>query len=149
MSRTVCRLLSLALILAQAACTAGTSPTTMPAATSHVELDVFSGVPNPTWKLSAADTATLVGAISSLSETSPMSLPTPLGYRGFLVTLDEPESGSAATIRAYLGIVEYQERETKYYADPDKQVERWLLDTARPHIDGKLYDSLLVEIGEQ
>jgi len=137
------------LLLMQAACTPGAGPTVTPAATSHIELDVFSGRPNPTWELSAADTATLIGMINSLAQSPPVDLPTPLGYRGFLVTLDEPQSGSAATIRAYQGIVEYQGRETRTYADTDKQVELWLLATARPHIDGQLYDSLLVEIEAQ
>ncbi len=146
MTRTVCLLLGVAMILAQAACTAGSGQTATPAAASHVELDVFSGLPNPTWELSAADTATLTGMIGSLSPSPPVDLPTPLGYRGFLVSVGEPGSESAATVRAYQGIVEYRGRETKYYTDPDKQVERWLLATARPYIDRQLYDSLLVEI---
>jgi hypothetical protein len=87
--------------------------------------------------------------INGLPQSPPVDLPTPLGYRGFLVTLDEPESGSVATIRAFQGIVEYRGRETKYHADPDKQVERWLLATARPYIDGQLYESVLREAGGQ
>lgn len=146
MTRITYLLLVVALLLMQAACAGDASPTATPAATSHIELDIFSGRPNPTWKLSAAESATLIGMINSLTQSQPVELPTPLGYRGFLVNLDEPESGSAIIIRAYQGIVEYQGREIKYYADPDKQVELWLLATARGHIDGQLYDSLLVEI---
>ena len=149
MRRTACLLLGMALILTQAACAANAGQTATPAATSHVELDVFSGLPNPAWKLSAADTTTLIGMINRLQPSPPVDLPTPLGYRGFLVTLDKPESGSATTIRAYQGIIEYRGRETMYYADPDKQAEQWLLATARPYIDGQLYDSLLAEIEEQ
>jgi len=139
----------MALILTQSACTANTNQTATPAATSHVELDIFSGRPNPTWELSTADTATLTEMIGSLPSSPPADLPTPLGYRGFLMTLDEPESGSVTRIRACQGIVEYQGREIKYYTDPGKQVERWLMGTARPYIDSQLYDSLLVEIEEQ
>jgi hypothetical protein len=146
MRRSACLVLVLALILIQAACTADTGQTATPAAASHIELDIFSGRPNPTWELSVADTATLIGMIDSLQPSPPVDLPTPLGYRGFLVNVDEPESGSVARIRAYQGIVEYRSRETKYYADLDKQVERWLLATARTYIDSQLYDSLLIEI---
>ena len=146
MTRTACLLLGMTLLLAQAACTAGTNPTATPAATSHVELDIFSGLPNPTWELPAADTAALTRMIGGLTQSSAVDLPSPLGYRGFVVSVDEPESGSAATIVAYQGIVEYRGHETKCYADPDKLVERWLLATARPYIDSQLYDSLLVEI---
>ena len=149
MTRIACLLLGIALLLMQAACTADTGKTPTPNATSHVELDIFSGLPNPTWELSAIDTATLTGMIDSLQPSPPVDLPTPLGYRGFLVTLDEPESGSIATIRAFQGIVEYRGGETKYYADPDKQLECWLLVTARPYIDGQLYESVLRETGGQ
>jgi len=149
MTRSACLLLGMALLLMQAACTADTIKTVTPTATSHVELDIFSGLPNPTWELSTIDTATLTDMIDSLQPSPPVDLPTPLGYRGFLVTLDEPESGSVATIRAFQGIVEYRGRVTKYHADPDKQVERWLLATARPYIDGQLYESVLREAGGQ
>ena len=149
MRKNTCLLLGVALIVSQVACTADTSQTKTPAATSHIELDIFSGRPNPAWDLSAADTATLTGMIGSLPPSSPVYLPTPLGYRGFLVSVSEPELRPVATMRAYQGVVEYQGYETRYYADPDKQVERWLLATARPHIDRQLYDSLLAEIGEQ
>ena len=149
MRKNTCLLLGVALILSQVACTANTGQTTTPAATSHIELDIFSGRPNPTWDLSAADTATLTGIIGSLPPSSPVDLPTPLGYRGFLVSVSEPELRPVVTMRAYQGVVEYQGYETRYYADPDKQVERWLLATARPQIDTQLYDSLLAEIGEQ
>ena len=149
MRRTAGLLLGMALILTQAACAANAGQTATPAAISHVELDVFSGLPNPVWELSAADTTTLREMIGNLPSSPPVDLPTPLGYRGFLVTLDEPGSGSATTIRAYQGIVEYQERETSYYADPGKQVELWLLAIAQSRIDSQLYDSLLAEIEEQ
>jgi len=149
MTKIIYLLLSLALLLSPAACTPNTVSTATPAPTSHVELDVFSGLPNPTWDLSAADTATLLGIISALHASPPVDLPTPLGYRGFVIAVDAPGSGSRATIRAYHGIVEYHGLETNYYSDPDKQVERWLLSTAQPHIDSELYNSLLQEIGEQ
>jgi len=147
-------LLASTLAFTQVACTPGGSPgagsvaamagTVSPA---HVELDVFSGLPNPTWELSAADTATLMDMIEALPSTSPVDLPNPLGYRGFLVSLTAPESGSTGTIRAFQGVVEYLAGEMRYYADPGRQTERWLLTTARTHIEEELYSSVLAEIG--
>jgi len=139
----------MALLLMQATCTADTGQTTTPTGTSRVELDAFSGRPNPAWELSAADTATLTGMIGSLQPSPAVDLPTPLGYRGFLVTLGEPGSGSVERMRAYQGIVEYRGREARYYVDPEKQVERWLLTTGQTYIDRQLYNSLLVEIEGQ
>jgi len=146
--------LGLVLVLTQVACKPGGSPgmgsvTAMDSVVSpaQVELDIFSGRPNPTWKLSAVDTVTLMDMIEVLPSTSPVDLPNPLGYRGFLVSLNAPESGSTGTIRAFQGVVEYRTAETKYYADPGRQIEHWLLATAKTHIEEELYNSVLAEIG--
>ena len=142
-------LLCLPLLLALTACTPAANPTPTPAAASHVELDVFSGLPNPAWDLPPAGTAVLLAMIGALPPSPSVSLPTPLGYRGFLVTIPGSSSASVVTLRAYRGIVAYQGPKTAYYADPAKQVERWLLSTSRPYIDVQLYDSLLAQIGHQ
>jgi hypothetical protein len=76
-----------------------------------------------------------------------VDLPNPLGYRGFVVSLNAPESGSTGTIRAFQGAVEYRAQDTAYYADPGRQVERWLLATGKPYLEEPLYSSLLAEIG--
>lgn len=149
MTRSACLFVGMALLLMLAACAADTGQSVTPAPSAYVELDLFSGRPNPTWELSPADAATLISMIGGLQASPPVDLPTPLGYRGFLVTLDEAKSGSVARIRAFQGIVEYLGRDTAYYVDPEKQVERWLLATARPTIDEQLYESLLGEIAGQ
>jgi hypothetical protein len=142
-------LLCLPLLLALTACTSAANPTPTPTTASHVELDVFSGLPNPAWDLPPAGTAALLAMIGALPPSPPVSLPTPLGYRGFLVTIADTSSASAVTLRVYRGIVEYQGPKTAYYSDPMKQVERWLLSSSRPHIDAQLYDSVLLEIERQ
>jgi hypothetical protein len=150
----VLTLLGFALAVMLAACASGSGSVTRSAAASaaspaRVELDVFSGRPNPMWELSAADTAALLDVIAALPPTSPLDLPMPLGYRGFLVSLTAPESGTEMVIHAFQGTVESRGDGTTYYADPGRQVERWLLATSRPHLEGGLYNSLLAEIGEQ
>ncbi len=55
------------------------------------------------WELSAADTAALLDVIAALPPTSPLDLPMPLGYRGFLVSLTAPESGTEMVIHAFQG----------------------------------------------
>jgi len=150
----VLMLLGLALAVMLAACAWGSSSVTGSVAASaaspaRVELDVFSGRPNPAWELSEADTAALLDVIATLPPTSPLDLPTPLGYRGFLVSLTAPESGMEMNIHAFRATVEFRGDGTTYYADPDRQVERWLLATGKPLLDGGLYNSLLAEIGGQ
>ena len=50
-----------------------------------VELDAFSGLPNPEWKLTAAQTSQLEGLLADLEETNAAVPEARLGYRGFYV----------------------------------------------------------------
>lgn len=113
----------------------------------RVELDVFSGRSNPSWELAAEQTSELGTLLRDLPQTD---IPFPqngLGYRGFLLMrvgsgIDLPES-----IRVYRGVVEtYDGIRSIRSKDLGNRLERWLLNTARPHIDGNLYDSIREEI---
>jgi hypothetical protein len=66
-----------------------------------VEVDAFSGVPNPTFDLSAADASTLAGLVGSLAAARDTAAADPgLGFRGFVVTgLDLSALGSYDTLR--------------------------------------------------
>jgi hypothetical protein len=63
-----------------------------------VELDAFSGRPNPTWTLAPQLARTVRDALSdSRSEAPPLAVPGNLGYRGFIVRHDGQE------VRVYKG----------------------------------------------
>ena len=119
-----------------------------PAPESSVELDVFSGVPNPTWKLSASEGASLAQLLTRLEATqSPGKRFDGLGYRGFIVHLVAPQSLALSTMHAYGGTVEIESGDgTSFYQDPQRQVERWLLETGRPYFSGELYKEISDEI---
>ena len=112
--------------------------------TSKVELDIFSGVPNPTWTLSAPEASDLYSRISRLAPTEAMgNRPENLGYRGFIVQITTASSATVQTIRAYHGIIEVVDSaRTAYHLDPQRQIELWLLATAKP----PLVDDLTAEI---
>ena len=113
----------------------------------EVVLDIFSGRPNPSWALSAAETQLLADMIAALPATEPVSLPEPLGYRGFDVRWTGPELGSPLRVAAFRGVVvETVGDVIRYRADDGRRVERWLLETARPHIEGPVYDAVLAEL---
>ncbi|MCE7002417.1 hypothetical protein LWC34_06160 [Kibdelosporangium philippinense] len=101
---------------------------------ARVELDIFSGRPNPTWSLSAADTAILNGKLAALPPATPSPLANPLGYRGFIVRLKQ------ATVTVQNGTV-WTKRgsELAHHRDPDRAVERWLLNTGRPFLDDEVF----------
>jgi len=86
-----------------------------------VELDLFSGRPNPRWELDDRSATALRRLQSTLrpADRAPAE-PPGLGYRGFSY-VDGAESG-----RAYKG---YVRTRRAVLADPGFKVERFLLDT--------------------
>ena len=119
-----------------------------PAPVSTVELDVFSGLPNPVWSLSESEVASLAELCSRLELTQNHGkMNDGLGYRGFIVHLVAPQSHVASTIHVFAGTVKIGTgAETIFYLDPHGQVERWLLDSAKPNISDELYTELSNEI---
>lgn len=84
----------------------------------RVELDIFSGRPNPVWELDAPGSTALMTRLASLSEHAPLAVELPdLGYRGFVF------HSKRHTGRACRGFIDTNGR-TLY--DPTFAVERLL-----------------------
>lgn len=89
----------------------------------QVELDVFSGRPNPTWALTGAEADDIVGRLQQVvrGQSSPGPLPTPgMGYRGFVLRARRDRW------RVFGDQVEAGDR---LYRDFGRPLERHLLDT--------------------
>ena len=116
--------------------------------TFRVELDIYSGVPNPSWILSPPEAEDLTNRISRLVPTDEvLQRPETLGYRGFIVQTTAASSAIVQTIRAYHGIVEVVDSTgTAYYLDPERQIELWLLATSKPPLSDDLIDDIVREI---
>jgi hypothetical protein len=85
----------------------------------RVELDIFSGRPNPVWELDVQGIRTLVTRLASLSEQARRAVDLPdLGYRGF-VFHSETYAG-----RAYRGVIDTNDATLR---DPTFEVERLLV----------------------
>jgi len=86
-----------------------------------VELDIFSGRPNPRWQLSEGETAHFTRLIKQLERASVGSPPAPpgLGYRGFRLIgpAGSPSWAYGGFIQSPRGLL----------ADPRRRVERFLL----------------------
>lgn len=89
--------------------------------TIDIELDVFSGRPNPRWPLQADEARELLALLADLPAASPPVLGE-LGYRGFLVHHAGP-----SPLRVAAGRVEAEGRA----AADLKGAEAWLLRNAR------------------
>jgi hypothetical protein len=85
-----------------------------------VELDIFSGRPNPEWQLDEAAAGEVRRRLAALSPSPARAASPPgLGYRGFLCT----ESG--VTWRVFKGMLI---RRNEVLADPGMTIERFLLE---------------------
>ena len=105
----------------------------------RVELDIFSGRPNPHWELDARDGGELLRlqAELKLAGQAPPQLPG-LGYRGFS-WVDE-----AGPCRAFRGLVTTG---TSTLADPELSIERFLLDRL-PDEFASLRDDIRASLAE-
>ena len=109
----------------------------------QVEIDVYSGRPNPVWELDAVQSAELAAKLQALPAAGAGALPDGLGYRG--LRLRPQTSGTA--VPAAAGLIEIgagrvhmtrADGTTRQLADPGRALERWLIDTARGRIDEAL-----------
>lgn len=104
----------------------------------EVELDIFSGMPNPMWNLTNAAADYFLEQLAALPLTSARELSGNLGYRGFIVRCTQ--GGNTRWIHVQKGIVHISEGETNVYAyDKDRALEAWVLNTGRPHLKDEIY----------
>lgn len=104
--------------------------TTMP---SEVEVDIYSGRPNPRFVLGPTQTAEIERRIAALpplpAGISPRS---GLGYRGVLVR----GSGTFAELVVSAGTVTIRDRfgHITQKSDPGRQLEQWLIEAGAGHL---------------
>ena len=117
-------------------------------ALTYVELDIFSGRPNPVWSLPDAQRQELLTRLAGLSPGTPAPYPGRLGYRGLLVHFNLPPYGMPETIQIFQRTVCYELGGTRTCrVDPGRGIERWLLETAdRSQVDVELLDGILGEM---
>jgi hypothetical protein len=104
----------------------------------EVELDIFSGMPNPRWILTTAETDSFVKQLAALPRASAGKLSGNLGYRGFIV--QSVQGANTQVVHIHNRTVHISNGVTDVYADDeDRKLERWLLNTARPHLKNELF----------
>jgi hypothetical protein len=120
--------------------------------TVHVEVDLYSGRPNPAWDLSAADAERFVERLSALTPMRPEPGGAPaffegLGYRGLKANLHS--EGDFKQIVIADGIVGVQTIATagrQLWKDSNRELEKWLLGTGKPYLDADLFTYLLHQV---
>ena len=102
-----------------------------------VELDIFSGNPNPTWTLSSSDAALFLQKTAALPRVPPRQRSTNLGYRVFIVRVTQGKETSVMLV--HNGIVELSRSGTTLFGrDQHRSLERGLLQSGRPVLKNDL-----------
>lgn len=108
----------------------------------RVELDIFSGRPNPSWELTNEEASHLATRLAGLPTAAPEFAPPALGYRGLVIFNPEGISGLPSQFRIYKGNMTIDDPESKYYRDSN-EIERWLLELGRAHGYGPVIDQTM------
>ena len=88
-----------------------------------IELDVFSGRPNPSWEPGPPEQAKLLQLLRSNDVVAGRpEAPPGLGYRGFIVKIGS--NAEEDVLRVGGGAIE---RQGKYYRDEGRAVEKYLI----------------------
>lgn len=104
----------------------------------EVQLDIFSGMPNPTWILTNAEADSFEKQLAALPGTPPGELSGKLGYRGLIVQCTQ--ATKTQLIRIHNGVVQISKAGMNVFAnDKERELERWLLNTGRPHVKNEIF----------
>lgn len=115
----------------------------------EVAIRIFSGRPNPTWKLSQHQVIELLTKISSLNNTERDPIDKGLGYNGFSITRIDELSDLPREIEINDGIilVNYGNNRLAKYIDPTRSLEKWLLRIGAQYLEPKLVEYIEKQIG--
>ncbi|MGH9841437.1 MAG: hypothetical protein ACREEM_22010 [Blastocatellia bacterium] len=118
-----------------------------------VELDIFSGRPNPSWELTAAESEEFRRWIRGLPrDQSGRSAPAKdkLGYRGLIVTSAGGDIESFEQVVVSAGSAQGRSpRGVQTFPDQDRALEQWLLATGKNRLEADLYDEAFNELRPQ
>jgi hypothetical protein len=124
--------------------------------TMQVEIDLFSGRPNPAWELTAAEVSELKARLATLPTGSPVAMPEVLGYRGLHIAplpgrqgINEPSSantiidvqvgGGAINAVRYNGTA-------LHLVDTSQSLECWLLTIAQGRVEESIRQTALANL---
>ena len=107
----------------------------------QVEAMVFSGRANPRWSLTAEEQARAHELLAQAAPGAGQSIEGQLGYTGFKLTFQT--TTERITLWVYDGVISYDDsKRAAFYQDDRRGLERFLLETSRPHIDPAVYETI-------
>ena len=114
-----------------------------------VILDVFSGTPNPVWKLKQQQYSEFLKKISEKKISEKSNKIDGLGYRGLMV-VEKVNEEIESRFEVNNGTITVFENKSKYELDDKNyEIEKWLLNTAPSSISINLLNSIKKEIDDR
>ena len=111
----------------------------------ETELDIFSGVPNPTWSLTDAEADRFLQRLAAAPPGPVTELSGNLGYRGLIVQVTH--GADTQVIHIQNDAIHISKGATKTYArDGNRELERWLLGTGKPYLKDEIFQTVQREI---
>ncbi|MEG4092531.1 hypothetical protein [Microcoleus sp. Pol12B4] len=110
----------------------------------QVEVDMFSGRPNPHWELTVQESQQFTQRLQSLStHQGEGAVNEGLGYRGLIVreSGEEVEGDREIVISNGL-IVARRKGKSQQFTDKNRTLEKWLIQTGEGRLDDKLYHQI-------
>jgi hypothetical protein len=107
----------------------------------QIEVDVFSGRPNPHWELTGQESNEFVQRFQSLPPSSGEgAVKEGLGYRGLIVSVPGKEIEGFQEILISNGVVVARwDNQSKQFVDRNRVLEKWLFQTGKGRLDNELY----------
>jgi len=114
----------------------------------QVELDIFSGRPNPQWTLASEENEEFFRQFQALPESTAGKLEIPgLGYRGFRVTAVEDMVEGCSEILVFReNVVATCDGKSRHFTDRDQILEQWLVQTSKGHVEDDIYQLIVSEV---
>ncbi|MFO1434404.1 MAG: hypothetical protein U1F76_30710 [Candidatus Competibacteraceae bacterium] len=110
-----------------------------------VEVDIFSGRPNPVWTLSDVEAAAFIKKLSALPPAPAKMLSNPLGYRGLIVQMTR--GAQDYTIQIQNGVVQAMHAGAgSYFEDRDRSLELWLLASGKTWVSDEVFKLIEAEL---
>lgn len=110
----------------------------------QVEVDMFSGRPNPHWELTVPESQEFARRFQSLSaQKGEGFVNAGLGYRGLIVRESGEEVEGDREIVIYNGlVVAKRQGKSKQFTDRNRALEKWLIQTGEGRLDDELYHQI-------
>lgn len=110
-----------------------------------VEMDIFSGRPNPTWELTPGQQEEFRKRVAGLPrQSTPARMFDGLGYRGLI--LRNPAAPGESYRVGFGWVAQGQTDAESTSIDEGRAVEKWLLSTGKGKIDERLLASTGLEL---